>query len=630
MNNFLAKFKRKKQLEKTEFKVINNKGFTEKELKAIAPSSLIETMPNKVANDYSLLIGDNISGVRHLKTWFMDFTGRITTVGLLDPLMLAEGDGAVDITISTSPQEIDIVMSRLATRIAILRSELMTEHNPGKRGDMYQELQDLDGRMGRIRVNAEKMFNVVASMSISADNENKLRKMSRTIIKRMASAGVKFHSADTKQLEAWRYSIGLGNTGLSKNKEKEMESSNAADFFLFGYGGLSHRKGALLGFDHLKRPVFYDGWDPRLLNQHMVVFGQAGGGKSYAVKILTRRSALLGIVTGIIDPDREYKHLIMSMNGSYAELSPKAGNYERINIYDIEEDIDEEGNRFLNIEESAKAVQAVLFKMIRTIDPSALTGQAKVAITKSIPDVYSKAGITTLPESLYHNVDNQFVLKPMPTLSDHYLIMKDIPALQDVAPIIELFTNFGNDSSRAIFDGQSTFSFKKGKVFGICVAGLEEEWMKPIGTFIATKWVWEKFAKKNKLVMKRLIVDEAQLIMENEEEAKWLENAYRRGRKLNVSMCAVTQGFEVFLRVPQGIGILKNAPTKILLRQEKLDIEAVQGKFDLSEGEARFLLSAKSGVGILRVDNESTIINFRATDKEHKLYSTKPSEFLAS
>lgn len=136
-----------------------------------------------------------------------------------------------------------------------------------------------------------------------------------------------------------------------------------------------------------------------------------------------------------------------------------------------------------------------------------------------------------------------------------------------------------------------------------------------------------EICKKDRTQKKRIVVDESQLMMEEEEEAKWLENSYRRGRKLNVSMCAVTQGFEVFLRKPEGMGILKNAPTKLLLRQEAIDIEAVQGKFNLASGEAAFLLKANSGVGILKVDEESTIVQMQATDNEYWLYTTNPNDY---
>jgi len=621
------KTKERKSKKNTDNAFQIKKGLSDHEADIIAPPSLIERIPGeKQATDYWVEFGDNTGGARYLKSWYMKFTGRTTWVGMLDPILLAEGDGTVDLTVSVEPVEPNIIMSRLANRIAILQAELFNETNPAKQGAMMQELQDLEGQMGRLRINAEKLYKTSVVMNVSAQTSDLLRRISKTIIKRMGAIGVKFQSADTRQLETWRHSIGIGDKSIAKDTYMEMESSNIADFFIYGYGGLSHRQGVLLGFDHFNRPVFYDGWDRRLANQHMVVFGRAGSGKSFSIKILTRRSAALGIKTGIVDPDREYKNLVLVMGGAYAELSPKEKNHHRINIYDVEEEEDDQGRVIVNIEEASKAVQAVLFKMIRTVDPNLLTGQVKVAIHETVNQLYEDFEINANPESLYEVHDGQYYKKIMPTLYDHYLIMKEHPDLAKIHPVIKLFTRDGGDASKAIFDGNSTFNIGDAPVFGISVADLDEEWMKPIGIFVATKWIWERFAKKNRAIQKRIIVDEAQLMMENPEEAKWLENAYRRGRKLNVSMCAVTQGFEVFLRVPEGMGILKNAPTKLLLRQESIDIEAVQGRFDLAEGEARFLLTASSGVGILKVDEESTIVRMQSTEDEYWRYTTNPND----
>ncbi|KGP78383.1 MULTISPECIES: VirB4 family type IV secretion system protein [Paenibacillus] len=623
-------FNRKKEIDETEsseeeFKL---QGLTEQEADIIAPPSIIERMPGENnATDYWVEFGDNTGGASYLRTWFLKFTGRTTFVGMFDPIMLSEGDGAVDITVSIEPAEISHEINVISNRIAVLRAELTQEHNPGKVGAMMQELSDLEEQLGRLRVNAEKLFNTSVALNVSSNTPDKLRRLSRTIIKRLSGMGIRFNAADTRQLEAWRHTVGIGPKVIAKPHIKEMESSNVADFFLFGYGGLSHRKGVLLGFDHFRRPVFYDGWDRRLNNSNMVVFGRAGSGKSFAIKVLTRRSAALGISTGIIDPEREYKNLVLAMNGPYAELSPKHADYQRLNYYDVREEEDERGRVFVDIEEAYQGVQAVIFKMIRTVDESALTGAVKVAVHDTTIKLYKQFNINSSPESLYELVNNEYVIKEMPTLYDHYQLMLQDERLSGVTPLIKLFTREGGDDSKAIFDGQSTFKIGEGRVFGISTADLDEEWMKPIGSFIANKWTWERFGKKDRFRKKRIISDEAQLQMEDPEQAKWLENAYRRGRKLNVSMCAVTQGFEVFLRVPEGMGILKNAPTKLLLRQESIDIDAVQGKFNLAEGEARFLLTASAGVGILRVNEESTIVSIQPTANEYWLYTTNPNDY---
>ena len=139
-----------------------------------------------------------------------------------------------------------------------------------------------------------------------------------------------------------------------------METSNIADLFPFGYGGLSHRTGVILGFDHYNRPVFFDNWDRRLSNYNMVIFGRSGAGKSFGIKTITRRSAIAGIRTAIIEPEREYRNLLNAMKCPYIELSPRSDNPSQLNIYDVEEEENDEGRMEVNLEEAMQSVQSFI------------------------------------------------------------------------------------------------------------------------------------------------------------------------------------------------------------------------------------------------------------------------------
>lgn len=619
-----ALFKKRKEREKLG-------GLSDKEAKVIGPATVIERRPGEddgqggIARDYWVEVGDTGTGPRYVRHLFGQFSGRTTWLGMLDPLFISEtGEGDLDVSLTVEPQDTANELRRLSIRDAKLRADLMTENTPSKIGDIQQELEDLGLQIARLRVNAEKKFSVSMQIGYSAKNPDQLRKVGRSLTKRMGSQGIIFKTADTRQLEAWRNGFGIGERSLFKDTFTQMETSNIADLFPFGYGGLSHRKGVILGFDHYNRPVFFDNWDRRLSNYNMVIFGRSGAGKSFSIKTITRRSAVTGIRTAIIEPEREYKNLLDAMGCPYIELSPRSDNPSRLNIYDVEEEEDERGNTEVNLEEAMQSVRAVLYKMIRMIDPDSLTGQVKVAFHDTLQQLYvEKFGITEDPQSLYETGTRK---KKMPTLSNHYELMKEHPDLQEIANIIRLYTRDYGNKQQSIFDGQSTVDLKNPIAFGISVADLDEEMIKPIGNLVGTKWSWERFAKKNPKQKKRLIVDEAQTFMAHDEEANWFENAYRRARKLNTGMCAVTQGFEVFLSKEQGMGILKNAPTKFLLRQEPIDIDAVQGRFALSEGEAKFLLTASDGLGILKVDEESTIVQIHATEKEYWLYTTNPND----
>lgn len=597
------------------------KGLKDIEEQAISPTVVKETVPGEGgSDDYYVEIGDNISGFRLYRSWFAKMMGRTTWMGMLEPLLIGNlGEGDIDVTVIHEPMESDKEISRLAWRIATLQADLYSERNPAKIGAKQQELAELQEQMARLRVNTEKLHRVSIIVTASHHNREKLRFLARSINKRMGGQGIVMRAADTRQLEAYRHALGIGVKDIFRDTFQQMETTNVADLFPFGYGGLNHRSGVLLGVDNYRRPVFYDAWHPSLENFNLVIFGRAGSGKSFTVKILTARSILEGVLTIIIDPEREYKNLVLAMGGPYIELSPKSPNSARINIYDV---YVEDGR--VNLHETMKGIEAVIYKMLRLFDGGrAITSQVAAALEQTLGQLYDSFGITEDPRSLYDSHGNP---KPMPTLYDHYLLMKDHPDLRDVANVVRMFTRESRYKNQSIFDGQSTVYMWDAPVSAISVADLDDDIMKPLGLFIATKWIWERFASQNVRQRKRVIVDEAQLLMAHHESAAWLENAYRRARKRNTSMCAVTQGFEVFLRVPQGMGVLKNSPTKLLLKQEAIDIDAVKDKFFLSEGEAQFLLTTSPGIGILKAGDDSVVVNVLPTPQEYQLYTTDPRD----
>jgi hypothetical protein len=64
------------------------------------------------------------------------------------------------------------------------------------------------------------------------------------------------------------------------------------------------------------------------------------------------------------------------------------------------------------------------------------------------------------------------------------------------------------------------------------------------------------------------------------------------------------------------------------MRQEPIDIQAVREKFNLSEGEAGFLLNAQRGWGIVKADNDATIFYGKTTDEEYRWFTSDPNEIL--
>lgn len=594
----------------------------------IAPALIKEKNEDR---EYWVEVGSTAEITRYFRSFYAALTGGTTYVGMLNPLYLADfGEADCDIALHVTPADPTRVLWDLEQKIARLEADYSEEKNSARRQALLGQIQELRDKHNAIRMDAEKPFFVSIQTLVSSTNFEAFRRFGNLLVKRFAGRGIHLRSADTRQLEALMEMSPLDQKTV-KSVFRDMESSNVADLLPLGLGGIRHRDGVILGISPQGEVILYDSWEPSMGNYNMVIFGRSGFGKSFLIKLLVARSVPLGIVTAIIDPEGEFEVLMRGLGCPYIKLS--ARSKDRINIFDVEVEEGENGEVRVDLDSTIQAVQAVVFRMIRTYDKSVLSGHVKVLIQEKIRELYKARGITDDPSSLYEDAWDEGVLhvagkkKRMPTLSDLHSLMERDPALEKAAQLLKPFTRRGM-ASQAIFDCESTVDIRNSPAFAICVADLEEEIMKPLGMFVATKWVWEAFGRDRK-VKKRIITDEAQLMMNEPETADWEENAFRRARKRNISMCAASQGFEAFLRVPQGLGVLKNSSTKIMMRQEALDISAVREKFSLSEGEAAFLLSAKKGYGIIKADTNAAIFYGRVTDEEYRWFTTDPNELEA-
>ena len=600
----------------------------------IAPSVIREVDPARGGGDYHVEIGSTMEPVRYFRSFYAALTSNSTYAGIMNSLYAGFGEADCDTAIHLIPLDPARTLWQLEQHIAQLETDYEEERNLARRKTILNRINDLARRHEMINKNSEKLFLTSIQTMASATDCEVFKRFCSLIVKKFGSKGIQLRAADTRQLQAL-WSMTPLDKEVIKEPFRDMESSNVADLFPFGLGGLRHKSGIILGHDMQGDLVFFDCWEPALGNYNMVIFGRSGFGKSFLVKFITERSSFLGILTAIIEPGDEFENLMVGMGCPYIGLNP--GSKHRINIFDVDQEEDESGNVTVNLESTIKAVQAVVFRMIRSYEPNALTGQVKIMLQETIKGLYEELGINENPMSLYRtemakeNIINVTdVKKNMPTLSDLYIRMNQKPELQAAAQFLKPFTRLGGNPAQAIFDCQSNVSIKEAPAFAISTKGLDDEIMKPIGLFVATKWVWEKFGKNWRL-RKRIVVEEAQKMMDSSspELAKWLEDAYRTARKKNISMCAVTQGFEVFLRMPQGLGILKNADTKVLMRQEALDIKAVQNKFSLSEGESSFVLNAPKGWGIIKVNSDTSIFCADATDYEYKMFTSDPNDLIA-
>ncbi len=381
----------------------------------------------------------------------------------------------------------------------------------------------------------------------------------------------------------------------------------------------------------------------------MVIFAKSGAGKSVTMKTLISRSAvLMGIESLALDAEGEYSLVAEALGGINVVLGPTSQTV--INLFDIEverikDEITGKERTVLNVENKVEDVTQALLTMARgstrSTDVNELTKQI---IAEVVSEEYAKAGITADPNSIYEasyggtRRDNLFkAKKQMPTIGSWYKTLvekakenKDPNYQFHYSYLIKVMKQYIREynGQMAYFDGQSTFELLEGAPFiNLDISQLEERFARPLAQQILLSWIWEKYVKKNsedrkKATRKRVLVDEAWMLLPYPEAVEFLNTMARRARKRNVSLAIISQRFQDFYEKQEAQAVLTSSDTKLFLAQDKAEIEYLREVFKLSEGEAGFLVNCLIGEGLLKVGQDTAIIQITPTKKEFEFVET--------
>jgi type IV secretory pathway VirB4 component len=269
--------------------------------------------------------------------------------------------------------------------------------------------------------------------------------------------------------------------------------------------------------------------------------------------------------------------------------------------------------------------------------------ECRNTVSAAIQKSYTDKGITSDPDSLYEQGSffdeetGEFVQhqkKHMPTLSDvrnnlKLLLDPKSPLYDKLCTIHDALGVYVKGGLYDLFDRETSDDLQgylNAIVLNFDVNALEQGALRPIAMYVAMTWTWEKIVKKNPKIKKRIICDEAWMLVSknmagHEFTATFLENCARRIRKRNGGLLVASQNFTEFAESPQGRAVLTNTTLQILLKQNSTDIDAVQEAFRLSDGEKSFLLSAKKGSMLIKLNGDDVIATAMPSDFERDLIS---------
>ena len=622
--------------------------FKKKSIKElIAPSGI------DASNIDHLEIISNVK--KYARSFFVSSLPRMCTFPELFRDMYFFGDINTSIYIkpvqeAKSQSELNRVINELETEriVAADRGNINRESNLTQKRLEAEQLRD------EIAAGFNKLYEASVISTIFTYNLDDLNRLTKLLATEMSKSLVGIKTAWAMQEDAFKSNLPLMEDKIEK--EHTFDRRSMSTVFPFTTSEVSHPTGIPFGFNkQTGTPILFDNFHSSLTNYNMVIFAKSGAGKSVTMKTLISRSSLLmGIESLALDAEGEYTIVAESLGGINVVLSPTSKTV--INLFDLEtetakDEITGRERLVLNIENKVEDVTQSLLTMAkgstRSKDVNELTKQI---IAEAVSEEYAALGITSDPNSLYEasaNLNQNDKLyrnkKKMPTIGSWYkrIQRKSLENTNDdyrfhYSYLIKVMKQYIREynGQMAYFDGQSTFELLEGAPFiNLDISQLEEKFARPLAQQILLTWIWEKFVKKNsedkrRARKKRVIVDEAWMLLPYPEAVDFLNTMARRARKRNVSLAVVSQRFQDFYEKPEAQAVLTSSDTKLFLAQDKAEIQYLKEVFKLSEGEAGFLVTCGIGEGLFKVGQETAILKITPTQKEFEFVETNLNKLI--
>ncbi|WP_003545334.1 VirB4 family type IV secretion system protein [Desulfotomaculum nigrificans] len=564
----------------------------------------------------SLYLGAN----RYSRIYAVYTLPRQLRVGWLDDLSRA---GDIDISIHMHPAPPGQVVNSLLERETQSRSQYILDQQSGNIAripELEAAIADYRALREAVQLGNDNLYYVTIFIAIHGKDEEELRQRSSLVEDILARKGVLPVALSFRQENALKSCLPLNDLKIM-DMARNLTSGAAACCMPLTTSSSGHISGIALGHNIFTGSlVFLDRFagEHVVSNQHMLICGEPGSGKSVTARLITLLELDLNTKTAYIDPEGEYVYYTEKLGGQVITLMP--GRFSGMNILDVEpETIEENGVKIerVNLQEKTAEVVDLIAAVMRYYSGQGLDMRQAALLEEAIMEEYRAKQITEDPESLYSGG----IKKNMPTLSDIQARLAQKAGVEDLADAIKPLLAGG---SLGMFDGQTTIKLKDVPLICFNLKQVQSDFARFVASYASLAWLWQKFAQRGgKSVKKSVNIDEAWMFLKHPDVAKYLEVLARRGRKHGCALTVITQRFEEFTHTPSGRAIIDSCATILVLKQEEHAADAAVEYFSLASGCRDLLAKAAPGMGILRTSGITSAVQVSPAPFEWPLVETK-------
>ena len=531
-------------------------------------------------NDHLLMDGNFV------RLLFVSGYPYVAVSGWLDSLINFNNN--LDVSYHIDTVEANLSLPKLNRKITELES---TKRSMIKSGQLVgpevsDPLESATNLRNKIMRGQEKLFQISIYICLSAKTLEELNKLTKLLESALSTRLFYTKIARYQQIDALQSVLPRAEDLL--HQKRNLDSSSAALTFPFMSSELVQEPGILYGVNQSNNSlVILDRFS--LNNANSITFAESGSGKSYASKVEILRQLMNGTKIIVIDPEREYKLLCESVKGSYIKLSAKSK--QKINPFD-----------FASTQRSKQDLSEHAQDLIEVISlmSDGLSPREKAALDKAIMRLYKSKKVSS------------------PQLEDLYETLHSLGQLK----LCERLEKYISGSLSDVFNAQTNIDLSNNLVvFDIkdMPESLRQIMMLIISNFVSNQ-------VKLKPQKRLLIIDEAWMLLEHEESARFIAGLVRRARKYYLGVSMISQAANDFLSNDYGRAIASQSSLRILMRQDTTTIDTIEKQFGLSEYERSFLLTCSRGEALIVADQNHVALKVVASQQEHPLITTNPAE----
>jgi len=538
----------------------------------------------------------------YTKTFFVYTYPRYLNTNWLSPVI--NYDMTLDISMFIYPVETAAIMSQLRKRQTQLESSLSIQREKGMVRDPELEnaIGDIDALRDLLQQGQSRIFQLSLYFTLYAKSTEELETLTHQLESTLGGLLIYTKQTFFQMEQGFNSCLPMNSDQLKVLRN--LDTASLSTTFPFTSATLSQNKGILYGINrHNNSLILFDRFD--LENANEVIFARSGAGKSYAVKLEALRYYMLDTDVIVIDPENEYRTLSESVGGSFINLSLNSD--KRINPFDLPKAVaGDTGDSILR--SNIAVLEGLLGLMV-----GGLTPDESGILDKALYETYALKDITA---------DINTHQNQPPLLTDLLTVLSNITGAESMVKRLQKYTE---GTFAGLFTQPANFELDN-RFIVFSIRDLEET-LRPIGMYLILTYIWNKI--RNELKRRILILDEAWIMMQFEDSARFVHAMVKRARKYYLGVSVITQDVEDFLTSQYGRSVINNAAMQILLKQSTHAVDKIAETFNLTEGEKYLLVESDIGEGLFFAGHNHVAIKIIASYAEDQIITTNPEQLLA-